>query len=74
MASRNDGSDALLTDGAVDFGLETALEDLLEEFGASNSSADLRTANTAASNPLPMLDGGSAPRSPAERPLCRYAG
>ena len=58
MSNLNDGSDALLTDGSADFGLETALEDLLEEFGATNSSTDLRMANAASTVPLPTLDGG----------------
>ena len=58
MASPNNGSDALLTDGSADFGLETALEDLLEEFGVANSSVDLRMANAASTAPLSMLDGG----------------
>ena len=57
----NDESDALLRDGSADFGLKTAPEDLLEEFGATNSSTDLRMASAASTVPLSTLDGGGCP-------------
>ena len=69
VAALNDGSDALLTDGSADFGLETAFEDLSEEFGATSSSTDLRMANAASTVPLSLLDGGFALGNLAEGAL-----
>ena len=57
MSTLNDGSDTLHTDGSVDLNLKTALDDSLEELGATSSSTDFRMANAAATAPLSILDG-----------------